>query len=289
MSGSSQSYTIEPLCEIIQKISPSLSFTCVEVGAFPLNGEDERFYSLIDFFPESQVIAFELDKEVCDELNEKSDLNIKYFSVALGQKDEERTFYETAHPMCCSLYRPNEALLCYYNNLEVSMLKSTSTIRTIGLDNFVRKNNIEDVDFIKVDVQGAELDVFKGGVGTLNDVVFIISEVEFISLYYDQPLFGDVCKYLSEHQFMFHKFLGMAGRTIKPIIINKNPNFSSQQMWSDAVFIKDITKLSSIIPSKLLKMGILSFLYGSPDVAYLCFKKYDERKNTNISQKMLSM
>ena len=51
-----------------------------------------------------------------------------------------------------------------------------------------------------------------GGVGTLTDVVAIASEVEFIPLYIDQPLFGDVCAFLAKHDFMFHKFLGLCGR-----------------------------------------------------------------------------
>ena len=66
---------------------------------------------------------------------------------------------------------------------------------------------MKSVDFIKIDIQGAELDVFKGGVDTLKDVVAIVSEVEFIPHYIDQPLFGDVCSFLTEKGFMFHKFL----------------------------------------------------------------------------------
>lgn len=289
MSGKSQESNTETLCKIISKISPSLSFTIFEVGALPLAGQEEPFYDLLDFFPESQIIAFEIDNKLCNELNEKSKSGIKYFPIALGHREEECAFYETAHPMCSSLYSPNEELMGIYNNLDVAMLKAVGTIDTISLDNFVRKNNIEGADFIKIDIQGAELDVFKGGVKTLNDVVFIVSEVEFISLYNNQPLFGDVCKYLFKQNFMFHKFIGIAGRTIKPFIMNNNPNFATQHMWSDAVFIRDITKLSKLDSTKLLKMGILSYIYDSPDVAFFCFQKYDELTNTNISQEMLSI
>lgn len=289
MNGNLQKSNIEDLYKMVAKISPSLSFTIFEVGALPIEGQEEAFHGLLDFFPESQIIAFEVDKKLCSELNEKSKSGLKYFPVALGQREEECTFYETTHPMCCSLYKPNEELMRNYHNLEVAMLKATSTITTDSLDNFVCKNSIEGVDFIKIDIQGAELDVFKGGVKALNDVVFIISEVEFISLYKDQPLFGDVCKHLSKQDFMFHKFLGIAGRSIKPVLMNNNPNFASQHMWSDAVFIRDITKLSKLVPTKLLKMGILSYIYGSPDVAFLCFQKYDEQKQTNLSQEMLRL
>ena len=63
------------------------------------------------------------------------------------------------------------------------------------------------------------------------------------------------------------------GRFIKPIVIDSDPNFASQHMWADAIFIREISRLSNLAAAKLLKMGILAYMYGSPDVAFLCFKK----------------
>ena len=288
MSVQSHKTKIEALFKAIARVSPSLSFTIAEVGALPIEGQEEPFYALLDYFPASRIIAFEVDEKLCSELNDKSRSNVTYFPVALGDKEEERPFYETTHPMCCSLYRPNEDLMRNYNNLEVAMLKSTGTITTTSLDSFARQNSVDEIDLIKIDVQGAELDVFKGATKALDKVVFIVSEVEFIPLYIDQPLFGDVCEYLTEKGLMFHKFLGMAGRSIKPIVIDSDPNFASQHMWADAIFIREISRLSNLAAAKLLKMGILAYMYGSPDVAFLCFKKYDEEKGTNISQGMLN-
>ena len=280
---------IKTLGEIVREVESTLSFTILEIGARPLEGQKEPFYQLLDIFPESRIIAFEVDKDFCEQLNRKAKPGITFFPVALGRAEERRAFYETNHQKCCSLYKPNEKLLGMYNNLEVALLKSVNSIETFSLDYFTKENGIESVDFIKIDIQGAELDVFKGGAKTLDDVVFIVSEVEFISLYKKQPLFGDVCKYLSEQNFMFHKFLNMAARTIKPIIMNSDPNFGSQYMWSDAVFIKDIIKIPKLTPDKLLKMGLLSFIYGSPDVAFQCFKNYDDKKGTSVHKALFDL
>ena len=43
-------------------------------------------------------------------------------------------------------------------------------------------------------------------------------------IYEDQPLFGDVNKFLNENGFMFNKFLGLSGRALKPLILNKDLN-----------------------------------------------------------------
>ena len=93
-----------------------------------------------------------------------------------------------------------------YHNLEVAELKSVTTIETLSLDWFIKEHEIRSVDFIKIDIQGAELDVFQGGINTLKQVVAIVSEVEFIRLCLDQPLLGDVCSFLTGQGMMFHKF-----------------------------------------------------------------------------------
>ena len=166
--------------------------------------------------------------------------------------------------------------------MEVAMLKSVSSIETCSIDHFTQANDIESVDFIKIDIQGAELDAFQGAGKTLEEVVAIVSEVEFIPHYIDQPLFGDVCAFLAENEIMFHKFLGMAGRALKPIVMGNNINFPSQHIWTDALFVKDIFRLPELPSSKLLKLGLLTYVYGSTDVAFQCFKYYDEKNGTRV-------
>lgn len=87
---------------------------------------------------------------------------------------------------------------------------------------------------------------------------------------------------------MFHKFLGIAGRSIKPIVIEDNPSFASQYMWADAIFIREMSGFSSLAAVKLLKMGILAYMYASLDLAFACFQKYDEGQGTSISREMLT-
>ena len=137
------------------------------------------------------------------------------------------------------------------------------------------------------------LDAGKEGVialiDTLKEVVAIVCEVEFIPLYLNQPLFGDVCTFLTTQGLMFHKFLGMAGRSLKPFVIGKNPDFPTQFMWSDAVFIKHIHRLPELPPDKLLKMGLLAYIYGSPDVTYQCFRIHDHQKGTCLHKAFMDL
>tara|TARA_B100000780_G_scaffold222507_1_gene161615 strand:+ start:840 stop:1709 length:870 start_codon:yes stop_codon:yes gene_type:complete len=277
---------LDSFLTLVKSFNKSLKFEIIEVGAHPYGGKEELFYRLLDFFPNSKVNAFEIDETECQKLNKLSKNGVQFFPYALGYKEEVRKFYETNHPMCSSLYEPDIELLKLYHNLEVAYLKNISEIKTISIDKFMETEKIKTVDFIKIDIQGAELDVFKGANKCLENILSIVSEVEFIQIYKNQPLFGDVCSFLNRKDIMFHKFLGLAGRSLKPIIINNEKNYPIQHIWSDAVFIKNIFKIPYLDNSQLLKLSVFSYLYGSPDLTVFCLQNYDKKNKTNMVEQL---
>lgn len=281
------SNTIKILTEIIKQNGIDLTFNLIEIGAIQTSDRQEPFYQLLDHFPSSKIIGFELDEEVCSKMNSKARAGVMYYPYALGKANEKRKLYITQHPWCTSLYKPNEQLLRLYNRFELAYLKEETEINTITLDHFVEQNKIGEVDFMKIDVQGAELDVFQGGKNTLKNIIKIVTEVEFIQHYVDQPLFGDVCNYLEKHNLMFNKFLGLAGRALKPIIY-KDPQTPSQHIWSDAVFICNVNKIKNLDDKKKLKLSLLSLIYGSVDLTHFCLSKFDEQNSTSFAKDFMS-
>ena len=272
------------LVEVVRKSKINIKFTLLEIGALQVENSKEPFYELLDHFQSSRIIGFEIEKEVCNKMNAKTDSTVKYYPHALGQKNEKKKLYITQHPMCSSLYKPNEDLIKLYNNFEVAYLKSETEIETISLDHFIQKYMIEEIDFIKIDVQGAELDIFKGANKALKNVLKIVCEVEFIPHYENQPLFGDVCNFLAKYDFMFNKFLGLAGRALKPVLFNNNANIASQHIWSDAVFIHHIQKIQNLSDEKLIKLGLLACVYGSLDLTFFCLSHYDKRHRSSFAK-----
>jgi len=216
-------------------------------------------------------------------MNSESLKGIKYYPYALGKANEKRKLYITQHPMCSSLYKPNETFNKLYNNLEVTNLKDEIEIDTITLDYFIDKHDIGNIDFIKIDVQGAELDIFKGASNALKNVLNIVCEVEFIDVYENQPLSGDICNYLSQYNLMFNKFLGLAGRAIKPVKLDNNLNKPSQHMWSDAVFVHHILKIHDLNNIQLIKLSLLACVYYSLDLTFYCLSIYDKRNSTSFA------
>ena len=278
----------EKLVEIIKKTKIDCKFTLVDIGALPIGNSKPRFHKILEYFPSSEIIGFEIEKEACDQMNSKAPKGIKYFPFALGENNEKRKLYVTQDPMCNSLYKPNEEFLRLYHELQYMYLKKETEIETITLDTFVDRYSINKIDFIKIDVQGAELDIFKGSKKLLSKVLKIVCEVEFVPLYQEQPLFGDISKFLSQYNFMFNKFLGLSGRTLKPLIANKDKTIGSQHMWTDAIFIQNINKIQNHSDENLLKLSVLAAIYNSLDLTFFYLSLYDKRNSSTLAKDWMS-
>ena len=80
-----------------------------------------------------------------------------------------------------------------------------------------------------------------GASKAIASAVIIECEVEFVPLYKEQPLFGDIQILLRERGFVLHKFLDIAGRSFRPANGPGGNPFTamSQVLWADAIFVRD--------------------------------------------------
>ena len=80
------------------------------------------------------------------------------------------------------------------------------------LDDFIIENNIwlEKEILVKIDVQGVEDKVIRGGIETLKKAKIVITEVEFVELYEGQVLFDGIYEQLNKLGFKFKGTIGTA-------------------------------------------------------------------------------
>ena len=137
------------LTEIIKQNNIDLSFNIIEIGAVQLTDAQEPFYELLNYFPSSQIIGFELEKAVCANMNANAKKGVKYYPYALGKANEKRKLYITQNPMCSSLYKPNEELIKLYNRFEVAYLKEETAayLRNIGVQHLLIDQPSIDKEF----------------------------------------------------------------------------------------------------------------------------------------------
>lgn len=113
--------------------------------------------------------------------------------VALWRERGELTLYVTKTRGCSSLYRPNRAFLDQFPESDRFEVEREIRVDTDTVDALAGEGVLPTVDFAKIDVQGAELDILKGGRGHFGaQLVGLEVEVEFCSMYEGQPLFSDV-------------------------------------------------------------------------------------------------
>lgn len=69
---------LEQLATIIHAEDPDLKFAILEIGALRTEDQLEPFYSLLDLFPGSNIIGFETDQNLCEEMNRSAKDGVKY-------------------------------------------------------------------------------------------------------------------------------------------------------------------------------------------------------------------
>jgi FkbM family methyltransferase len=201
--------------------------------------------------PNALLVGFDPDPAECARLNEAAGASAqeRYEPLALAARAGEATLYLTADPQSSSLYPPDPGAVRRYPELWRHEPRGTQTILTTTLDCWARDADIGRIDALKVDVQGAELDVLRGGEQSLESVRVIETEVEFQGLYQGQPLFTDVDRFLRERGFslwrlreIHHCGLSPAARA-EPVFgvgdYVEHTRLGGQIAWANAVYVRD--------------------------------------------------
>lgn len=252
----------------------------VDIGAMLIGSEP---YAPLLSLNLASVVGFEPNLEECEKLRNTRGDKHRYYPYFIGDGGPA-TYYETNRTMTGSLYRPNQVLLEKFHNLhELTTLQRTHTVETKRLDDI---EDIGDVDLIKIDTQGAELDIFKGATKALASATLIQTEVEFLELYEGQPLFADVDGYLRGAGYQFHTFCSFGQRCFKPLMVNGDPNRGIRQyLWSDALYVRDFLKLKDVEEDKLLKLALmLHDLYQSYDFCLYVLTEVDRRNGGSLAE-----
>jgi FkbM family methyltransferase len=251
----------------------------LDVGA--ALAERPPYQSLVDA-GRGKICGFEPNREACEKLNRDYGNSHRFFPFFVGD-GQPATFHETNWALTGSLYEPNSRLLEKFKNLaEVVTPIAVHAVETTRLDDIVE---IGDIDFIKIDVQGSELAVFKNASRTLSSALLIQTEVEFVELYKGQPMFADVDTFLRTSGFQFHTLNGFSGRAFKPLIANGDVNSAFRQaLWSDALYVRDWMHLDDLCEEKLRNYAILAHdVLRSYDLAHLVLSALDRKTGGNRS------
>jgi FkbM family methyltransferase len=146
--------------------------------------------------------------------------NDEYLIAALGDKEREVTFYtrkDKPHTEGNSYYREAN-----YWDIPELVLESKRTLQRLD-DLFTEDTKFE---LIKIDTQGSELDILKGGVKLVNKTMAVILEVSYVDYNLEAPQSEEVIEYMTE--VGFDKYIEIG------------EHHSNEPQWKDITIQKDL-------------------------------------------------
>lgn len=173
--------------------------TVLDIGSWHL-GQSVEFLELL---PDIQIHAFEPNPhnfKKCQETHSRLrgyfKQNLHVYNLALNDHEGDLKFYivKDENPGASSKFRLMQGATKNYFGKD--WVQEEITVKGTTLDKWTKENNIDKVDAIWIDVQGAELDVFEGGKETLKDVKCIFTEVGLKPYYEGQSLKNEIDYFL---------------------------------------------------------------------------------------------
>lgn len=261
------------IIDIFNIIQKENKFVLCDIGA--MDGIPKIWKTYEKFL---QIIAFEPDDREFTKLI--SNENLQNLNYALAETKKNIDYYITAAHGKSSNLQPNNDLLSKYpcyQDYEVQRKITLDSCKVTSLDLLRQENLIPEIDFIKIDTQGSELSILKGGSNNiLVNLLGIQVEVEFLPLYKEQPLFRDVDALLAANHFQLIDLKRYYWKRRESL----NTNGKGEIIFGDALYFMNLEKFNEYVTTleigkardKTLKFIILSLVYGMNDYAFSLIK-----------------
>lgn len=177
----------------IEKCSGKNNPIIMDIGS----NDGEEIFEFLEYYPRCTVYAIEADPVPFKRLQDRfeKDIRIKCFNLAIadingsitfncssGFFTEEQQKTNTQHDFSGSILKPK----LHKEMVPDVKFEKTITVNCMTLDSFIQNQNLLVPDFLWMDVQGAELNVFKGGIKTLKKIKAIYTEYSLKELYEGQ-------------------------------------------------------------------------------------------------------
>lgn len=128
------------------------------------------------------------------------------------------------------------------------------------LDHAAERFGFKDLAVIKLDTQGTELDILKSGEkNVMPNVLAVYVEMEFIPLYKDQPLFGEVNAFLEKQGF---RLIDLK-RTALRRKTNAKPVYSKRKLsWAHGLYFRTRhADGSELLPDEKIKLACIAYAF----------------------------
>ena len=245
-------------------------------------GLDSKWYPILNGL---KVYAFDPDERSFNKTLE----NLVVINSALWSGHKKLEIYLTKFPSASSVFKPNTYLLDKFLNYECHEIIGSAEVNAITLDEALM--GLNTLDFIKIDTEGADLEILFGAKNFLKSTVLGMQiEVQFIERNIGSPLFSDIDPVVRASGYWLLELKKQSWIRRSNIF---NVQSVPQLIWADAIYmISDVEALkrASILTdnerkSFLKKIVVLSANFNYYDYAHEMIEIF--RINNMVEQAFL--
>ena len=181
----------------LKSLLKSESPICFDVGA----NEGQTIKLLQEVFRSPRIYAFEPSSEVFTKLrSRKYRSDVFLYNFALGRQNSQEEFINYEDSRLSSFFPLSTDEESQFGHLKIKAKESVE-IKTI--DWFLTRYQINEIDLLKVDTQGYDLQVLQGASESFRrgSIRNVYVELNFLKLYENQADAQQITRFLTEHNF----------------------------------------------------------------------------------------
>jgi FkbM family methyltransferase len=251
------------------------SLVIADIGA-AFYGETPPYQALMDL-QLARLFAVDTDPRHTERLRAQWGEAAEVVVCAVGDGRYHTLFVCPEGSGMTSLLEPDPEALAFFNGFpRFGAVERTEEVATRRLDDLW---DVPQIDFLKMDIQGAELMVLRNGWSKLAQCVAIQTEVSFIPLYKGQPTFAAIDIELRQHGFIPHRFHQVKPWSIAPTMRDNDPRQPFHQLLEgDIVYIRDLIHPAILTSEQIGKLALMAhYMFNSPDLAARCILNLQAR------------
>jgi FkbM family methyltransferase len=227
----------------------------------------------------AMLSAFDADQRHHATISETYGAEVTIFPQIIGDGAPGMLHLAGAATGMSSLLEPSPEHLGFFNGFpSFGAVYEAVPVPTVRLDDVP---GLPSIDYLKMDIQGAELAAMKGGSNRLQNCVAVQLEVSFVPLYRGQPGFGEVDVWMRAQGFLPHTFTQVKRWSVSPTIRADDFRYPFNQLLEgDIVYFRDLidgeARLSNV---QLQHLALVAhYAYRSPDIVARILRTLAQRR-----------
>tara|TARA_A100000164_G_scaffold379464_1_gene423803 strand:- start:1289 stop:2203 length:915 start_codon:yes stop_codon:yes gene_type:complete len=212
----------------------------------------------------------------------------------ISNKNGKADFYITKDPNCSSLLKPNMEFIKNWYLSHRLVVKKKIKVNTISINDFLKKNKINYIDWLVIDAQGMDLKIIKSIKNKIKNNISVIDiEPGFFDFYKNEDKISDIFEYMRKNfEFNEMKF-GKSFRISNDKVsrLEKKLLFMTERaskIYSNVTFLNNKTNIERINLIKLIYLLNQKKFFEAREYAKLNLinKNYKKKLIDNLNLKI---